>query len=128
MFKRTENPSLIRRGMTLATVAALAVTAFEVPAVQAGIDAPVAQEAAPAAAGPATDFSARRRYARRGYRNDAAGLAFMGLALGTVGAVIANQQRRDYYRQRYYYGGNPYYGGYYYGQPGYYGGGPYYGY
>ena len=49
-------------------------------------------------------------------------------------AVIANQQRRDYYRQNNYYGGNPYYGGNYYGnqgyynQPRYYGGGQYYGY
>jgi hypothetical protein len=89
--------------------------------------------AQPAAAAPqvkasdTTDISARR-YARRGYRNNAAGLAFMGLALGTAGAIIANQQRREYYRQNYYYGGNPYYGGNYYGGRGYYGGGPYYGY
>lgn len=49
-----------------------------------------------------TDISARRRHARRGYRNNAAGAAFMGLALGTAGAIIASQQRRDHYRPRYY--------------------------
>ncbi len=76
----------------------------------------------------ATDFSARRKVARRHYRNNnAAGLAFMGMALGTVGAIVAEQRRRDYYRDNYYYGGNPYYGGRYYGGPAYYGGG-YYGY
>ena len=71
-----------------------------------------------------TDVSARRRYARRVYRDDA-GLAFMGLAIGALGAKIADRERQGYYRQNYYYGGNPYYGGRYYGQPGYYGG-PYY--
>ena len=76
----------------------------------------------------ATDVSARRRrYARR-YRNDAAGRAFLGLAIGTIGAVVAQQRRQDYYRQQYYYGGNPYYGGRYYGAPGYYGQGYYSGY
>ncbi|MBN8969864.1 MAG: hypothetical protein J0G95_15625 [Rhizobiales bacterium] len=73
-----------------------------------------------------TDISARAKTRKRGrhvYRNNnAAGLAFMGLALGTVGAVIAEQRRRDYYRDRYYYGGPAYYGRPYYGGPGYYGG------
>ena len=68
-----------------------------------------------------TDFSARRRYVRRGYRNNA-GAAFMGLAIGTAGAIIANEHRRSYRRQ---YVGQPYYGQQYYGQPyyGQYGGG-----
>ena len=62
----------------------------------------------------ATDFSAGRR--RRYYRGgNAAGLAFFGMALGTIGAIAAQQQRNDYYNS-YNYG----YG------PGYYGGGPYY--
>lgn len=78
---------------------------------------PAATPAGVTSTGPehaSTDVSARRRYARRGYRNNAAGAAFMGLALGTMGAVIANQQRRDYYRPRYY--GQPHYGnGYGYG-------------
>lgn len=122
MFKLTRFPAS-RRAIVAATGAAFLLTAM----------APVAY-AQPAASAPqvkkasdTTDISSRRY--RRGHRgNNAAGLAFMGLALGTAGAIIANQQRRDYYRQNYYYGGNPYYGGRYYGQPGYYGGGPYYGY
>ena len=63
----------------------------------------------------ATDFSARRRYVRRGYGNYA-GAAAAGLIIGTAGAIIANEQRRDYrrqYVQPYYgYGGQPYYGQY----------------
>ena len=62
-----------------------------------------------------TDFSARRRYYRGG---NAAGLAAMGLMMGTVGAIIAEQQRQDYYNS---YG----YGYYGYGPPVYYR--PYYG-
>jgi hypothetical protein len=68
----------------------------------------------------ATDVSARRRRYVRRYRNDAAARAFLGAAIGAVGAAIADQRRQDYYRQQYYYGGNPYYGGRYYGAPGYY--------
>jgi hypothetical protein len=52
----------------------------------------------------------------------------MGLAIGTIGAVAAQQQRNDYYDS---YGSGPgYYGGgpaYYGGGPSYYGGQPYYG-
>lgn len=106
---------------------ALALSAAMAITVAAGPQAAQAQPAASVAqvkASDATDISARR-YARRGYRNNAAGLAFMGLALGTIGAVIANQQRQEYYRQNYYYGGNPYYGGRYYGAPAYYGSGYY---
>ncbi len=64
--------------------------------------------------GDATDFSAARRH-RRYYvrRGNPAGMAFMGAVLGTMGAIIAEQQRREYY-ERYY---APYpYGGYY-GRP-----------
>jgi len=71
----------------------------------------------------ATDFSAARR--RRHYRGggNAAGLAFFGMALGTIGAIAAQQQRNDYYNS-YNYGYGP---GYYGGGPYYYGGDPYYG-
>lgn len=105
----------------LALSAAMAITVAASP--QAAQAQPVAS-VAQVKASDATDISARR-YARRGYRNNAAGLAFMGLALGTIGTVIANQQRQEYYRQNYYYGGNPYYGGRYYGAPAYYGPGYY---
>jgi hypothetical protein len=45
----------------------------------------------------------------------------MGLAIGAIGAIAAQQQRDDYYNG---YGYGP---GYYGGGPYYYGGGPYYG-
>jgi hypothetical protein len=69
----------------------------------------------------ATDFGSiqRRRHYRRG--GSAAGLAFFGMAIGTIGAIVAEQQRYDYYNS---YGYGP---GYYDGGPYYYGGGPYYG-
>ena len=56
-------------------------------------------------------------------RGNAAGLAFFGMALGTIGAIAAQQQRNDYYNS-YNYGYGP---GYYGGGPNYYGGDPYYG-
>jgi len=58
----------------------------------------------------------------------AAGLAFFGMAIGTIGAIAAQQQRYDYSNSYgygpgyygdgpYYCGGGPYYGGpYYYGR------------
>ena len=66
-----------------------------------------------------------QRDARKGQSGRVITVSAAGITLGTVGAIIANQQRRDYYRQNYYYGGNPYYGGRYYGSPGYYGSGYY---
>lgn len=94
----------------LSLSAAVALTAVTVPQMaQAQPSAATAQ----VKVSDTTDISARRYY-RRGYRNDAAGLAFAGIVLGTVGALVANQQRQEYYRQNYYYGGNPYYGGGYY--------------
>jgi hypothetical protein len=97
------------RGLALATIAALAITMSEPPLAVAG---PIA-----AAASGATDFSSARRvrHYRRG--GSAAGLAFMGLAIGAIGAVAAQQRRNDYYDNGYGYGG----------APGYYGGQPYYG-
>jgi hypothetical protein len=117
--------SSFRRSVVLATAAAL-VLSVAVPPAQARSAAPAVKDggASTALGGEATDFSARRRVARRYYRhNNAAGLAFMGLALGTIGTIVAEQRRRDYYRQNYYYGGSPYYGGHYYGVQPYYGGG-----
>lgn len=117
--------SSFRRGVVLATVAALTLSVVvPPPAAQARPAVPVAKDvsASTAVGGEVTDFSARRRVARRHYRhNNAAGLAFMGLALGAIGTAIADQRRRDYYRQHYFYGGTPYYGGHYYGAPAYYG-------
>lgn len=117
--------SSFRKGVVLATVAALTLgVAGPMSAAQARPTTPVAKNvsASTVVVGEATDFSARRRVARRHdpYKN-AAGRAFMGLALGAMGTAIADQRRRDYYRQHYFYGGTPYYGGHYYGAPAYYG-------
>jgi len=108
------------RGVVMATVAVLVVTMSEPPLAIAGPAAPASKGvSATTASSDATDFSAarRRRYYRRG--GSAAGLAFMGLAIGTIGAIAAQQRRDDYY--------NGYGQGYYGGGPYYYGGGPYYG-
>ncbi|QIP08459.1 hypothetical protein [Bradyrhizobium symbiodeficiens] len=112
------------RKMALAAFASLAFVATSAsPSAAASLGAVSAQ---PVTAGQGssdvTDFSAarRRHYYRRG--SNAAGLAFMGAAVGIIGGVIAEQRRRDYYENRYYYGPRPYYGG-----PGYYGGQGYYG-
>lgn len=106
------------RSLMAAMVAVLLLTIPE-PIAAAGALRP-ASDGASATLGvsDATDFSAarRRRYYRR---NNAAGLAFFGMALGTIGAIAAQQQRNDYYNNNYGYG-------YGYG-PGYYGGDPYYG-
>ncbi len=45
-----------------------------------------------------------------------------GMAGGAIAAGIADQRRKEYYRQDFFYGGRPYYGGHYYGGPAYYGG------
>ena len=131
MLIRKTLPSPFSRAVVLATAAALVLTVLVPPVAQAHpLPASTAKAASaePASASEATDFSsrARRRAVRRGYNNNAAGLAFMGMALGTMGAIVAEQRRRDYYRDNYYYGGGPYYGGRYYGGPAYYGGGPLY--
>jgi hypothetical protein len=100
------------RGVVIATIAALVVTMAEPPVAFAGSAAPASKGVtATAASSDATDFSAARRRRRYSRGGDAAGLAFFGMALGTIGAIAA-QQNYGY--------------GYGYG-PGYYGGGPYYG-
>ena len=130
MFARKALFSSISRAAVMATVAAVALTAFEPSTARAG-SAPAGQglSAATAATSDATDFSARRRYYRGG-GGAAAAAAFAGI-VGTGIAIAASQNRRDYYYDGgpAYYGGGPvYYGGdpYYGGQP-YYGGGGYYG-
>src|SRR6202166_3795400 len=117
------------RGVVVATIAALVVMMSEPPLAMAGPAVPAAKGiSATTGSSGATDISSVRR--RRYYRNggSAAGLAFMGMAIGTIGAIAAQQQRNDYYNSYGYgpgyYGGGPYYYG---GGPAYYGGGPYYG-
>jgi hypothetical protein len=73
-----------------------------------------------AASNDVTDFTARRRHRHYRRRGNAAGLAFMGLAIGTIAGAVAAQRRHDdcydygYCGPRYYYGGGPYGHRYYY--------------
>ena len=93
---------------------ALIVTSFGAHA------APLASSSTAAGArpGPAlqlaadtTEFGARKRH--RAYRgNSAAGLAMMGVMIGTIGAAVAAERRRDAYERSYY---APYGHGYGYG-------------
>lgn len=124
MSTRSTLHSPFRRAAALAVAAALVLPVVAPPAAQAR--PAVTAKADRAMAGEATDFSARKKVRRHSRGNAAAGAAMMGMTLGVMGAIIADQRRRDYYRDRYYYGGQPYYGGYYYGGRPYYGGGPLY--
>src|SRR3954468_10753972 len=122
MFARKGVFSSIGRTAAVATVAAMALTAFEPSLARAGSAPSGKGLSAATASSDATDFSARRRYYRhygRGGGGAAAAAAFAGI-VGTGLAIAATQNRRAYYDD--YYGGPAYYGG-----PGYYGGGPYYG-
>ena len=127
MFARKALFSSVGRAVVVATIAAVAVTAFEPSTARAG-SAPAGQGLSTAATSDATDFSARRRHYRRG--GGAAGAAAFAGIIGTGIAIAATQNRRhdDYGRGPAYYGGGPvYYGGhqpYYRAQP-YYGGGHY---
>ena len=130
MLTRKGLLSAAGRSVVVATVAVLALTTGEPPMANAGPVAPTSKGvSATTVSSDATDFSAarRRRYYRRG--GSAAGLAFFGMAAGTIGAIVAQQQRNDYYNNYGYYGYGPgcYGGGPYYGGRPYYGGGPYYG-
>jgi hypothetical protein len=99
----------INRAVLAATAAALLLTAAEPSALAAPAE-PNAK-IMKAQTSDATEIAARRyRHYRRG---NAAGAAFMGAVLGTMGAIIAEQQRREYYEQ--YYAPYPY--GPYYGRP-----------
>jgi hypothetical protein len=130
MFARKGVFSSIGRTAAVATVAAMALTAFEPSLARAGSAPSGKGLSAATASSDATDFSARRRYYRhygRGGGGAAAAAAFAGI-VGTGLAIAATQNRRAYYGD--YYGGPAYYGGgpYYRGGYGYYGGGgPYYG-
>ena len=130
MFARKGVFSSIGRAATLATVAAVALTAVEPTMAFAGSASAGKAAAVTTSHGisGATDISARRRYYGGG--GAAAAAAFAGI-VGTGLAIAAAQSRRDYYDSYGYYDGGPgYYGGpaYYGGGPAYYGGGPYYGY
>ena len=115
MFARKGVFSSIGRAATLATVAAVVLTAIEPMAYAASAPRDRGVTVA-SGTSDATDISARRRY-YRGSCGAAAAAAFAGI-VGTGLAIAAAQNRRDYYDSYGYYGGGPVY----------YGGGPYYGY
>jgi hypothetical protein len=126
MFAPQSLVSAFGRGAALATVAALALTAFEPSAARAGASAPASGVTATSGTSGATDISAARRYYRGGGGGAAAVAAFAGI-VGT-GLAIAASQDRGYYGGPAYYGGGPYESyGYYGGPPAYYGGDGYYG-
>jgi hypothetical protein len=105
----------VNRGAMVAIAGALLVTAV-MPTTTIAAPAEPTTKVRAVRGGDATDFSAARRH-RRVYvrRGNAAGMAFMGAVLGTMGAIIAEQQRREYYER--YYAPYPYGGPYYYGRP-----------
>jgi len=120
MFARTGVFSSIGRAGAVATVVAVALTAYQ-PSVAFAGSAPAKDVTATTGTSGATDFSSRgRRYYGGG--GAAAAAAFAGI-VGTGIAIAAAQNRRDYYDSYGYYGGGPAY----YAPPAYYGGGPYYG-
>jgi hypothetical protein len=120
MFRRKGLLSSVSRNVAIATTAVLALTIAEPSMAKANPVKAVAKGlTASAPSSGATDFSARRRYHRHYHRGNAAGLAVMGMMIGTIGAAIAAEQRRDAYCD--------YYGPGYYAPPAYYGYGPYYG-
>jgi hypothetical protein len=132
MFTRSKLMASATRGIVLATLAAMALTAFQ-PAAQAAGTSPAKAESARVTNSDVTDFGAARRHrqVRRGNGGAAAAAAFAGV-IGTIGSIAAAQSRRDQYeyynRGPVYYGGPGYYGGQgYYAQPGYYGHPGYYG-
>jgi hypothetical protein len=123
MFTRKALLSSCTRTAALASVAALALTAFEPSTARAGTVAPAKGLSATSGTSDATDISARRRIYRGG-GGAAAAAAFAGI-VGT-GLAIAASQDRGYYGGPAYYGGGPYESyGYYGGPPAYYGDGGY---
>ena len=104
--------SSVNGSVLVAMVAALLITVAKPTATVAAPAEPNAK--VETARGEASDFSAARRHRRYYRRGNAAGMAFMGAVLGTMGAIIAEQQRREYYER--YYAPYPYGGPYYYGR------------
>ena len=124
MSARNRSLSSTGRIAVWATIAALVLTMAEPPMAAASPATVSSKGLSATSASDATDFSSARRR-RRYYRQVDPGLAMMGMMIGTIGMIAAQQRRREYYDYRYgyapgYYGGGPYYygGGYY--------GGPYY--
>jgi hypothetical protein len=107
--------SLKARTSVLAIIVALVLSLGGPRFAAAGPIDPISDgTSATPASSSATDFSAARRHRHYRRGGNAAGLAFMGLAIGAIGAIAAQQRRNDYYDNGYGYAPGPYYGrGYY---------------
>jgi MFS family permease len=105
------------RTVVAATIAAMVLTTSELPLAAAPASQASEGILARVASSDVTDFSSARRRRQYHRRGSAAGLAFMGFAIGTIAGAIAAEQRREYYYDYGYYGPGYYYGGpYYYGR------------
>jgi hypothetical protein len=114
MFARNGVFSSFGRAAVVATVSAIALTAIEPSIANAGSSP--AGKGLTEAKSAVTDISARRRHYHGGGGGAAAAAAFAGI-LGTGIAIVAAQNRREYYDDYYaaprYYAPAPYYyGGY----------------
>jgi hypothetical protein len=122
MLTRNGSMPAAGRCVILGMIAALVLTASE-SSLSAAPAASVSGSISATASRDPTDFSARRRHRHYRRGGNAAGLAFMGFAIGTIAGAVAAQRRRDdcydygYCGPRYYYGGGPYYGRRYYYPP-----------
>jgi hypothetical protein len=124
---QNHDPRGFGRTIACATIAMLVLTAAT-PLAMAGPGQGPKEASTIAASNDATGLIAARHY--RYYRSNggsAAGLAAMGMAIGTIGAIAAQQQRSDYYNNGYYNNGYDNNGYGYQSAPRYYGNGPYYG-
>jgi|GraSoiStandDraft_4_1057263.scaffolds.fasta_scaffold1982808_1 hypothetical protein len=114
MLTRKRGFSSAGRKTVLAMIAALVLATSESPLNAAPAAQTPAGVSATATSSDITDFSSRHRHRHYRRGGSAAGMAFMGLAIGTIAGAVAAQQRRDdcyeygYCGQRYYYGGGPY--------------------
>jgi hypothetical protein len=129
---QNHEPRRFGRTMACATIATLVLTVASPLAMAGPSQGP--KEASTIAASTDTAGLIAVRHYRQHYRNggSAAGLAAMGMAIGTIGAIATQQRRSDYYDNGYnngyynngygyqsaprYYGNGPYYGGGYYGR------------
>jgi len=95
------------RSVAGALAGALVLTSLPAGAAQPVSPRPVITHASPTGDTVTADFSARKRYVRRGHNNGAAALAAFGLIAGTIATIAANERRRDYYERYGYYGYAP---------------------
>ena len=113
----TRNSSRLTRGFAVAVSAAVLLSAGAPQTTTAAPLAPPSKQAAAIApAGDDAGILVVRIRHHHHYYGGGPGFAFMGMVIGTIGAIAAEQRRQEYYDA--YYGGYPYA---YYGTPYYYG-------